>query len=867
MMLRIRFTRFPKLHRLASLLVLIISPTLAASAAAPDKSEPKNIVGEPLALRVQPATIRLSGPRSMQQLVVTGIYGDGKVRDLTTVCTLSAENAEIVNLGNGAFVQPRKNGSTTLVVRAGSQTVTVPVVVENCDEPQPVSFRHEFIAALNVAGCNQGACHGIPSGRGGFKLSLRGHDPAADFVELTRGAMGRRTDRFDAAESLIYKKGLGRVPHQGGKRFEADSVAGRTILEWLQQGLPDDRADLPAFKSLEIVPGARVLHAPNRWQQLAVLAHYADGSVRDVTRLTVFSSSDEGMAHVDAQGLVELRRTGETVILCRYLDIIQCVRLTYLESKQDFQWSNPPEQNFVDRHVFTKLHLLNILPSELCSDQEFLRRVYLDLCGILPPPEEVQAFLADSATNKRAVLIDKLLERPEFADYWAYHWLDVLRCNRLHLQIKGSHVYHQWMRRHIENNTPWSQVVRELLTASGSTFSNPAANYFRGTYDSKAPPSVRDPQELAEMTAQLFFGVRMQCAKCHNHPFERWTQDDYYHMTAWFPQVKAKVDPVHVGSKSTGRSWQLREDAIVIYPDRDSEVLHPRTGQRMTPKIMGMSAPTIPAGKDRRTVLADQMMAADNPFFAKATVNRIWYQLLGRGIVDPPDDFRDSNPPANDELLDALAKDFIDRRFDVKHVIRTIVNSRTYQLSSHSNESNHDDEKYFSHALLKRKRLPAEVLLDAICSATGAPEKFTDFPVGTRAVQLPDTQVVYTGGGYASWDRHAFLKAFGQPAREVVCECEREGDVSLARVLELKNGTFIHQKIQAPDNRLGKLLAQKLPDSQILDELFVATLSRRPEPHEMKAALELVDQATDKRAAWESVLWALINANEFFLRY
>jgi len=547
--------------------------------------------------------------------------------------------------------------------------------------------------------------------------------------------------------------------------------------------------------------------------------------------------------------------------------VIRCVRLTCLEPRDDFRWPDPPVNNYVDRHVFDKLNTLNILPSESCNDQEFLRRAFLDLCGILPTPQNVRAFLADGSADKRAVMIDRLLERPEFADLMAHHWLDVLRCNRLHLQIKGSHVYHGWLRRHIQDNTPWNQVVRELLTASGSTFANPAANFFRGTYDSGAPPSVRDPQEMAETTAQLFFGIRMQCAKCHNHPFERWTQDDYYHLTAWFSQVRGKADTNHPGRPPTGRSWQLREDAVVVYPDRGREFTHPRTGRPIAPKIMGMPAPAIAPGDDRREVLAEQITAVGNPFFAVATVNRVWFMLLGKGIVDPPDDFRDSNPPANDALLEVLAQDFVDHGFDMKHLIRTIANSRTYQLSSHGNETNRDDNKYFSHALVERKRLPAEVLLDAIGAATGVPEKFQDYPAGTRAVQLPDTQVVFTGGAYASWERHPFLKAFGQPAREVVCQCEREGDVSLARMLELINGPLIHDKIRAPNNRLGKLLALQLRAPGILDELFLATLSRPPLPHESAAGLDLVEKAADKRAAWESVLWALLNADEFFLRY
>jgi hypothetical protein len=844
-------------------LFLAASPALAAQ----PRDDRAALIGQPLALVVQPDAVHLAGPRATQQLIVTGRYADGSERDLTPFCTISAEAADMVSVAAGGFLQPRTNGRTTLLVQAGPCTLRVPVVVTDCDKPQPVSFRRELIAALSVGGCNAGACHGLPSGRGGFRLSLRGYDPPADYRELTRDALGRRTDALRPDASLIYLKALGRVPHEGGQRFAAGSVAARTMLSWLADGMPDEAAAAPALKKLEILPGARVRTAPARWQQLAVLAHFTDGTVRDVTRLTVFSSSDDGIARADANGLVELRQTGEAAILCRYLDRIECVRLTYVEPRKDFRWSAPPENNYVDRHNFAKLKLLNLLPSDLCTDQEFVRRVYLDLCGILPTPDEVKSFLADPASDKRTRLIDQLLERPEFTDFWTHKWLDLLRCNRLTIQIQGSHRYRRWLHHHVEHNTPWNQVVRELLTASGSTFTNPPTNYFRGTYSSHAPVALREPQALAESTAQLFFGIRLQCAQCHNHPFERWTQDDYYHMVAFFAQLRARADPLHPGRGRQPYVWQLSEDAIVVYSAREGEVVQPRTGRVMAPRVLGMPAPVVPPNRDRREVLADLVTAADNPFFARSTVNRLWFHLLGKGIVDPPDDFRDSNPSANDALLDALARDFVDHQFDVKHVIRTIANSRTYQLSSHSNATNADDDRYFSHALVKRKRLSAEVLLDAICTASGVPEKFTGFPPGTRAVELPDGQVIYTGGQYASWDRHPFLKAFGQPAREATCECEREGDVNLARVLELKNGSFLQQKLQAPDNRIGQLLARKLTDREILDELFLATLSRAPQADEAQAALAAVARAANRRTAWEAIHWALLNTNEFLFRH
>jgi len=833
-----------------------------------DKSVDRAVlIGQPVSLSVQPETIRLVGPTAMRQVLVTGHYSDGSERDLTTVCDLQVEAADVAKTGRGGLVRPLKSGETALVIRAGERTARAAIVVTDFDKPQPVSFRQDVIAAINVAGCNSGACHGIPSGRGGFKLSLRGYDPAADFLELTHSAHGRRTNPFDAEASLILKKGLGLVAHAGGPRLlSANTVPLETIRGWLSEGLRDDSASLPALTKVEVLPGSRVQSAPARRQQLAVLAHFADGTVRDVTRLTAFSSSDDGIAMVDANGLVELKQTGEAAILCRYLDIIECARLTYLEPQPGFAWSQPVDQNDIDRHVFAKLKSLNILPSELCTDQEFVRRIYLDLCGMVPSPDEARQFLVDASPDKRAQLINQLMERPEFADFLAYKWLDVLRSNRLTIQIKGSHAYRQWLRSHMERNTPWNEVVSELLTASGSTFTNPAANYFRGPY-SNGEPVVQSPENLAEQSAQLFFGIRLQCAKCHNHPFERWTQDDYYHMAAWFSQLKAKPDSENEGRPRQPYPWQLRENGLVIFSSGTGEIANPRSGKVLVPKVLGMPAPVIEANSDRRTELARLVTSPENPHFAKATVNRIWFHLLGRGIVDPPDDFRDSNPSANDALLEALAKEFIDHKFDVKHVVRQIVNSRTYQLSSHANAGNQRDEKYFSHALVKRKRLSAELLLDAICSATGAPETFTEMPEGTRAVQLPDGQVIYTGGRYASWDRHPFLKAFGQPAREAACECEREGDLNVARALEMKNGDFLLGKLRVPENRIGQLLKQGLPEAEVLNELFLATLSRPPLADEAEPALSHVARSANKRQAWEDIHWALLNTNEFLFRH
>jgi len=831
-------------------LVLTLGLVAPAQSAAPAKDGDRaKAVGQPVALTVQPAAVQLTGPHSMQQLILTGRYADGNVRDLTALCDVTIETPGVIDMEESLFLQPKKNGATALLIKAGGQSVRVPVTVSAFEKPQPVSFRREMIAVLNVGGCNQGACHGTPSGKNGFKLSLRGYDPAADYVELTRDVFGRRTARLGAEASMIYLKALGKIPHEGGQRFPPNCVPAQVMHRWLSEGLQDDPPSLPVLKKIVVLPGGRLLNDPARTQQLAVQASFADGSTRDVTRLTVFTSSDTAIANVNSSGLVEFFQSGEVAILCRYLDELLPVRLMFLEPKDGFKWSNPPENNYVDKHILAKLKMLSIQPSDVCSDQEFVRRAYMDLCGVLPSAPEVKTFLDSKEKDKRGKLVDALLERSEYADLWTLKWSDVFRSTRKTIELKGTYVFQKWMHSHVAKNTPLNEVIRDMITAQGSTFANPAANYYR---------IARDPSNLAETTAQLFLGIRMQCAKCHNHPFERWTQDDYYSLAAFFARVKQRRDPLEPGDA------QNKNGAEYIYVLRAGEVVQPRTGKTMPPRFMGdHEVPMIPAGKDRRDVLADWLTSAKNPFFAKSIVNRIWYHLNGRGIVDPVDDFRDSNPSANDELLDALAKDFVDHKFDVKYIIRAIMTSRTYQLSAQTNEFNKDDNKYFSHAVTKLHT--AEQLFDALCYVTDVPERFPGVPMGTRAVQLPDGEV-----------NNPFLKTFGQPARELACECERESDSNLAQALQLINGPAVNDRLRNPNNRIGKLLAKKAPERDILNELFLVALSRQPTDADARAMLEHVNNDpmthrpradTEKRKAWEDVLWALINSKEFLFRH
>jgi len=824
---------------LATVVVLGWGPAWSWGAPPRQAEERQALIGQPVRLIVTPETVTLQGRRAAQQLLVSGQYADGSVRDLTHAVTVQVEPGGIVEVQEGLFLRPRQNGSATLVIHAASQTVRVPITVEGMEQNKPVSFRRDVIAALNVGGCNMGACHGTPSGKNGFRLSLRGDDPRFDYLQLTREQFGRRTGRHNAEQSLIFLKGVGRVPHEGGQRFSPSSLAAEMLLAWLSEGLQDDPPDLPPLQQVQVHPGPRVQTAPARWQQLAVVARFADGQTRDVTRLSNYSSSDPSIADVSAEGLVEFKRSGEVAILVRYLEQLVSIRLTYLEPKEGYRWSHPPEHNFIDKHVYAKLRQMNLLPSELCSDGDFVRRVYLDVLGRLPTVAETQAFLQDRDPRKREKLIDQLVEMPEFADFWALKWADVLRSSRKTIQLKGSHGMQAWLRSHLLRNTPWDEVVRELLTASGNTFSNPPANYYR---------VARDPQSLAETTAQLFFGIRLQCAKCHNHPFERWTQDDYYGFAAWFARVKLRPEPV-LGGPPDGPAA-----AEVVFVERSGEVTQPRSGRVMKPRFLGVGEKEADPNQDRRAILAAWLTAPDNPFFAKSVVNRVWFHLMGKGIVDPVDDFRDSNPPSNEELLNALAADFVAHKYDLKHLIRTILKSRTYQLSVQPNEYNAEDDKYFSKAVTKL--LTAEQLLDALCDLTGVPEKFNGLPLGTRAVQLPDGEV-----------NHPFLKAFGQPARELACECERESEGNLGQALQLINGPTVNEKVRNPNNRLGKLLGANASDQAILDELYLAAYSRLPTPEERSQVQEHLRKNPDRRKAWEDVLWAIINTREFLFRH
>ncbi len=662
----------------AALALALFAAPAPAPADEPKPAAAADAIGSPAKVVIEPAGASLAGKRATAQLVASATDADGQLRDLTRALAWVSLNPEIAVVDPNGQVTPVANGTATIVARGGSVEVQTTVSVTKCEAPVPVSFRYDVIPAFSQAGCNMGACHGTPTGKGGFKLSLRGYLPDQDLQTLTREAGGRRINAFDPDASMMLRKPLGEIAHEGGLRLIRGSKSHEYIREWMAEGARD-LPGAPAAVKLEIVPGNRVLNAPAKTQQLVAIVTYADGTRRDVTPICYYDTSNAEIASVDANAFVQFKQRGEVAIIAHYLDLVAPVRLTHLVDVPTFKPAEVPSDNLVDAAVIAKLNRMRIAPSELCTDQEFLRRVYLDTIGVLPTPDELTAFLADAAPDKRTKAVDALLKRPEFNDFWTLKFADVLRSNSRLVQPKGAYIFNRWIHTALEQNLPMDQFVRNLLTAEGSTFKNPAANYYRIS---------RDPENSTETTAQLFLGVRIQCAKCHNHPFEKWTQDDYYGFAAFFSRNRQKKGPL--------------PDEEIIFAAGDGEVRQPRTGAVMKPKALGGAvledAKDAPARTER---LAKWLTSPENPFFAKSLVNRIWFHLVGRGIVEPVDDFRDSNPACNDELIDGLAGDFAKNGYDLRRLVKLILTSRTYQMSARPNALNADDTLYFSHAYTK----------------------------------------------------------------------------------------------------------------------------------------------------------------------
>ncbi len=812
-------------------LLLVFSLSSAASAAELVKIEQTaDPAALPTRISVFPATLEVSQPGEQRQLAVTGHLADGTEIDLTSAAELASSDPAIAAV-DGRRVVAHANGAAQITVKAAGHELVVPANIKGQELPERVSFEYGALVALSKQGCNSGACHGSPSGKGGFRLSLRAYDPVLDQHTLIREEYGRRTNPADPASSLLLRKPLMEVAHGGGQKLRKTDPAHKLLIDWIAQGCQLDPADSAKCVKLEIFPRQRAFYAPNWSQQMLALAHFSDGTVRDVTPLVIYSSSDESVAKVDESGLVVAQDKGEAAILFRYLDKMESARLTFLKPDASFQWPAQPAHNYIDELVDRKLQLLQLAPSPLATDDEFCRRVHLDVLGVLPTPEESAAFVADASPDKRSKLIDRLLERPEYASFWALKWGDLLRLNNKQLTAAGVPKFHRWLVSTLRDNMPYDQFVRELLTSTGSTFANPPANYFR---------AAADTNDCTETTAQVFLGIRIQCAKCHNHPFERWTQDNYYGIGAFFNRVSRKPSP--------------KGDELVVFVSRSGEVTQPRTGKQMKPWLPLQGEAELAGEDDRRQALAEWLSSPKNPFLAKAEVNRLWAHLMGRGIVEPVDDFRESNPPSNDELLAALAEDFASHGFDRKRILRTMLNSRTYQQSYRSNDTNKLDSKYFSHA--RTRLLSAEQLLDAICQVTGVAESYAGVPAGTRATQLPSPD-----------GNHAFLKVFGQPARETACQCERSNDTNLSQALQMINGPTVHGKLRDEQNRLRKLAAAGKSDAEIVGELFQAAYCRAPDETELATAVSHIAAQKDRLRGLEDVCWSVLNSKEFLFQH
>lgn len=721
------------------------------------------------------------------------------------------------------------------------------------------SFRHDVMAVLSKAGCNQGTCHGNANGKGGLKLSLRGQDPEKDFETLTREGGSRRASVVTPQASLLLRKPVMDVPHEGGRRFKMDSEEYRILHNWIAAGMPADAEDAPKLLALKVEPQHATVYAPNSKAKIHASAEFSDGSKCDVTSLAVYESSATFVSISDA-GVATTDQAGLTTVTVRYLDHQVPVRLEFVPERPDFVSTVPEPANFVDELVFKQLKRLRINPSEVCTDTVFLRRAYLDLTGLLPTPEQAQRFVASSESDKRTKLIDELLESPEFVDMQTLRWADLLRVEEKTLDRKGVQVFHDWIHDSFEKHKPLNQLAKEILEARGSTYKVPPTNFYR---------ALRKPELRAEATAQVFLGIRLQCAKCHNHPFDRWTQDDYYGWSNFFGRVDYKIIENKRRDKNDKNEF-VGEQIVLLKGEGD--VKNPTTGETAGLRYLGnlsnnAAESTGASGNkpklDRLQRIANWMSSSENERFATAQANRIWYQIMGRGIVDPIDDFRSTNPPVNPELLEALTKEFVESNFSIRDLMRVIMNSKVYQLSSTTNGTNADDELLFSHTV--PRRLTAEQTLDAVAQTLDVPIKFGGHEPGTKAVQI---RGVRNGGHrYATpeiGDR--FLALFGKPGRLLTCECERTNGTTLAQTFEMVSGELVDQLLRSNTGRIAKAGQKNESLEETIAELYWSALNRGPSPDELTAIASHIKNSSSQRRGIEDVAWALLNSNEFLFR-
>ena len=810
--------------------ILALIASIAPALAADSQKNPTPAAAPALPsfrlLRLEPPSLDLLDGRDERRVLVLGETASGQKFDLTGKALLKADS-DVIEVDNQGFLHPRKKGRGDVLVTFGSLKTSLPVTVKSAEIPA-VGFVHDVEPVLSKAGCNAGTCHGAAKGKNGFKLSLRGYDPDYDYQALINDLSGRRFNRVKVEESLMLLKPTAEVPHEGRQALKTGSREYALVRDWIAQGArPEDSAATRA-RSIEILPSEVELDLPGRTQSLLVLARYADGSVRDVTRDAVMSCNNNDVAAV-TNGAVNALRRGEAAVLVRYEGNYATRLITVMGDRTGFTWKDQPEYNYIDRFVDAKLRKMKILPSEICTDAEFVRRAALDLTGLPPSVERVRAFISDPQPSraKREKYVDDLLGSPDFVEYWANKWADLLQCNSERLGEKGVWVFREWIQRSLRENMPYDKFVRTLLTAQGSTYQNAEVNYLK---------ALRDPGKMTEDISQTFLGVRFNCNKCHDHPFEKWTQNQYYEFGAFFARVGLKKGPT------------AGED-IVYWKFDGGEIEHPRTGKTVAPKVPVGSSRETASESDRRLAFADWVTSKDNPFFAMAMANRTWSYFFGRGIIDPVDDIRGSNPASNPALLDALRDDFVKSGYDLRRLMRTICLSRTYQLSIVNNKWNDDDTINFSHAT--PRRLGAEQMLDAVSIATGVRPKFNGLPDGLRAVEVRDGLVA----------GNDFLSLFGRPKRQSACECERTSNVTLSHALNLINGVTISDAVSNGTNSIARLIGREKDNRKVVDEIYLAVLNRPATTREL-TEIDLGDEKHRLETA-QDLAWALMNSPSF----
>ncbi len=808
--------------------ILVASLMLCGSAARsedPTGSPAGPALSSTSVLSVFPPAVRLTSALDRQAFVAQVTLENGLTRDVTSSVAIEVGNPQLVRVEGNSLV-PITDGSTEVRFAVDGLTCAVPVTIEQAGITPHTSFAMDVMPIFMRAGCNSGSCHGAARGKDGFRLSLFGFDPAGDYHRLTREIAGRRVNLALPESSLLVEKATGQVAHTGGDRIKSGDPYHAAILQWIRSGSPADPGEVPSVVGLEVYPPLAVLNGADEKQQLTVRAVYADGNDRDVTSLAVFLTSNDNSAAVDPQGLITAKNRGEAFVMARFDTHTVGIPCIVLPRDVAFEWKEVAEANYVDTLVHAKLKKLRIQPSEVCSDEVFIRRVYLDICGAVPTPGDVTSFVQNPDPEKRRQLIDQLLERPEYVEMWVMKWSELLTIrSNPQVSYKAALLYFNWLRQQIADNVRVDEMIKNLLGSTGGTFSQPATNYYQ---------TEQDSLKVAENVAQVFLGMRIQCAQCHNHPFDRWKMDDYYGFAAFFSQIGRK------------RGEDPRE--TIVFNSGGGEVSHFLTKQPVKPKFLGGESPDT-AGKDRRAILAEWLVRPENPYFSKNMVNIVWAHFLGRGIVDPVDDVRVSNPPSNQALLDELAKRFAAGGYDFKQLIRDICNSRTYQLSTQVNDTNATDERNFSHAVLRRLR--AEVMLDVISQVTETKNKFRGLPLGARATQIADGNTT-----------NYFLTTFGRARRETVCSCEVKTEPNLGQALHLLNGETLHGKIAQGQVVASQLQAGKAP-LDVVDDLYLRCLGRRPTDAEREQLNPLIEQDEDKARALNDIFWALLNSQEF----